>query len=344
MDIGLIGCGRVSEYHMQAYKHIPEANVVVISDINLDRAKAFSQKWGIEKVFKDYKEILEMKDLDYVDICTPTTTHAEIACETAKLGHNVLLEKPMARSSIECDKIVNEVEKNHVKLCVMHNQLFLPLVMEAIAKVDSGEFPLAHFRVLVRESVELISAPKWIMTPEQGGALWETGAHCAYLQLRFLKKVERVSAVGVKLENPVHDHFVAFLESANKTTGIIEVSFLSKKTDIMFEMIGSDGQHMQILNYDFPVKLHKDNPHSILQGFYWDERIVTRKWTSFLSAVIRNRRLLQFLPQYNLISRYIEAIKNDTEPPVTPMEGRNTVRLLECINESLERNQPVAMN
>ena len=43
MDVGLIGCGRVAELHMCAYKHIPEANAIAVSDINLDRAEAFSR-------------------------------------------------------------------------------------------------------------------------------------------------------------------------------------------------------------------------------------------------------------------------------------------------------------
>jgi len=66
-----------------------------------------------------------MKDLDYVDVCTPTLTNADLACEAAKFGHNILLEKPMARSTKECDKILHEVSKHKVKLCVCHNQLFI---------------------------------------------------------------------------------------------------------------------------------------------------------------------------------------------------------------------------
>jgi len=50
MNIGLVGCGRVSEIHMNAYKNIPEANVIAVLDINIERAKAFAQKYGIKKI------------------------------------------------------------------------------------------------------------------------------------------------------------------------------------------------------------------------------------------------------------------------------------------------------
>jgi len=342
-NVGLIGCGRVSEIHMCAYRNIPEAHVIAVSDINLERVNAFAQKYGIKKAFNDYSKLFEMKDLDFVDICTPTSTHAAIACDAAKTDHNILVEKPMARSTQECDKIIQEIQKHKVKLCIDHNQIFIPYVMQAKAKVDSGEFPLAHFRVLVRESAELIGAPKWIMTPEQGGVLWETGTHAAYLQLHFLKDIEQVSAIGGKIESPVYDHFVAFLNSPNQTTGVIEISWLSKKLEIIFELIDSNGRQMQILNYNYLAEYPERNPKSFLQGLYWDQKIAAKKWIKSLVSNLQNRHLLACLPQYILINQYIDSIKNDSDPPVTPDDGRKTVRLLECIEESLNKNQPVKM-
>jgi len=342
-NVGLVGCGRVSEIHMNAYRNIPEAHVVAVSDINLERANAFAQKHGITKTFNDYMNLLEMKDLDFVDVCTPTLTHAEIASEAAKSNHNVLLEKPMARSVAECDKIIHEVSRHGVKLSICHNQIFLPYVMQAKARVDSGEFSLAHFRVLVRESAELIGAPKWIMTPQQGGVLWETGTHAAYLQLHFLKDIDQVSAVGGKIRNPVYDHFITFLNTSGQVTGVIEISWLSKKLEVIFELIGSDGRQIQILNYNYFTEYPETNPKHVLQGFYSDQKRITKKWIKSFLSNLRNRHLLFCLPQYILINKYLDAIKNDSDLPVTPEDGRKTVRLLECIEESLNKSQPVRM-
>ena len=341
MDIGLIGCGRVSELHMCAYRHIPEANVVAVSDINLEKAKAFAQKYSVKKAFKDYLELFEMKNLDYVDVCTPTSTHAKIACEAAKFGHNILLEKPMARSTAECDKIIHEVSKHGVKLSICHNQLFIPQVMQAKAMVDSGEFPLTYFKVSVRESAELIGAPSWIMTPEQGGVLWETGTHAAYLQLHFLKDVDEVSAVGEKIKHPVYDHFITLLHSPSQAIGVIEISWLAKKLEIIFELTSSDGKQMQILNYNYLSEKPEKLPKSVLQGFYWDQKLVTKKWIKSLLNNLRHRHVLACLHQYILINKYINSIKNDLDPPVKPEDGRKTVRLLECIEQSLNKNQPI---
>jgi len=340
----LIGCGRVSEIHMNAYKNIPEANVIAVSDINRDRSKTFAQKYGIKKIYNDALNLFEIKDLDFVDICTPISTHAELACEAARHGQNIFLEKPMARNSKECDQVIREISKNKVKLCICHNQLFLPTVMQAKAIVDSGNFPLAYFKVSVRESAELIGAPNWIMTPEQGGALWETGAHAAYLQLHFLKNIEKVWAIGEKIEHPVYDHFIIMLSNPNKTLGVIEISWLAKKEEEVFEFVNLKGQKTQILNYNFFLEFPEKTERNLLQGFYQDQKRTMKKWTKFFLTNIRNRKLANCVPQYTLIVKFIESIKNDTDPPVTSEDGRKTVRLLEYIEESLNKNEPVNVN
>ena len=343
MNIGLVGCGRVAHLHMCAYKHIPEANVVAVSDINLEKAKVFAKGYGIEKALKDYIELFEMKNLDYVDICTPTSTHAKITCEAARFGHNILLEKPMARSTSDCDKIIHEVSKNRVKLCICHNQLFIPQVVQAKHMVDSGEFNLIYFRVSVEESAELIGAPSWTITPEEGGILWETGCHSAYLQLHFLKDIDEVFAMGSKVKHSVHDHFTALLRTPDQALGVMKVSWLARKPGVTFELVSSDGKRMQILDYSYLLETSEKTPESFLRGFYLDQKIIVKKWIKSVMENLRKRDLARCLHHYNLISNYIQSIKDDSDPPVKPEDGRKTIRLLECIEESLNKSQPVRM-
>lgn len=72
-----------------------------------------------------------------------------------------------------------------------------------------------------------------------------------------------------------------------------------------------------------------------------DQNRTMKKWARFLLTNILNRKLKNCMPQYILLTKFIESIKNDTDPPVTPEDGRRTVRLLECIDESLNRNEPM---
>jgi predicted dehydrogenase len=343
MNIGLVGCGRVAQLHMCAYRHIPEANVVAVSDINFEKAKAFAQTHGIPKTFKDYSELFEIKDLDYVDICTPTSTHAKIACEVAKSGHNILLEKPMARSTKDCDQIIHEVSKHKVKLCVCHNQLFIPYVAQLKNMADSGEFPLIYFRVSIKENAQKTGLPKWITTPEEGGVLWEMGCHSAYLQLHFLKDIDNVFAAGDKIKNPVHDNIVALIHTSNQTLGVIELSLLTKRDETMFDLMSSNGKRIQILSYNYLLETPEKPPANFLKGFYLDQKMIIKKWTKSVVENIRKGDLLTCLYHYNLISKFMQSIKDDSDSPVKPEDGRKTIQLLECIEESINIKQAVRM-
>jgi predicted dehydrogenase len=339
----LVGCGRVAQLHLCAYRHIKEANIVAVSDVNYERAKIMAQKHGIKQAFGDYLRILEMKDIDYVDICTPTSTHADIACETARFGHNILLEKPMARNTKECDRIVNEVSKHRVKLCICHNQLFIPQVMYAKSIVDSGEFNPIYFRTTIKNNPEIFGpAVTWITTPEHGGVLWEEGLHLAYLQLHFLKDITGVLAIGSKIKYSVYDHFSVLLRTAKQAIGILEVSWFARWPECLYELMGVNGKRMQIVDYKNLFEL-SETPRNFLLGLYRDEKAALKKWVGPIIDNLHKRELLDCLHHHGLIRMFIQSIKDDSNPPVTPEDGRKAIQLLECIKESLDTNQFVRM-
>lgn len=338
-NIGLIGCGRVACVHMLAYKYIENANVVAVSDIDLERAKIFANRYGVKKYFKNYVDLLEIKDLDFVDICTPVSTHANITCDAAEFGQDVLVEKPMALSTSECERMILESKRRGVRLCVCHNQLFIPSVMQAKSMVDSGYYDLTSFRISHKESTEV---PSWTLTPEEKGILWETGCHAAYLQLHFLKNIREVYAVGSKVKYPVYDEFTVLLRTSHRPYGIIELSWLAKEPEILFEIDCSDGKRVQIiLRHDYLLEKSKGLPKHVWSGLYSDEKRILKKWMKLVLNSLRKGKLLYCLTHFSLISSYIESLKNDSPPPVEPEEGKRAIKLLECIEESLSRNQVV---
>jgi len=343
LKVGLVGSGRVANVHIAAYKNIENVNIVAVSDVNVEKAKNFANIYGISKVFSDYRELFEMKELDFVDICTPTSTHAKIVCDAAEFGHNILVEKPMARSTSECEKMILRSKKHGVRLCVCHNQLFHPAVMKAKSMVDSGYYDLVSFKTSHKENFDLLKAvglaQSWNVTPEEKGILWEVGTHLTYLQLHFLQNVQEVYAVGTKSKYPVHAEFTVLLRTPSQRYGIIEISWLSKESEIVYEISSSDGKRGQILfDYDLFIEKSETPPMNVtraVHNVYTDAKRGLQKWMQFGTNYIRKRKLL---PHFNLISRYVESLKSDSEVPVQPEDGRNTIKLLECIEESLNKN------
>jgi predicted dehydrogenase len=345
MKVGLIGCGRVAHIHMKAYKEINDADVVAVADADINKAKTFAQIYKIGKVFSDYKELLELKDLGFVDVCTPTSTHETIVREAAKAGVNVLLEKPMGRNSAECERMIEESRKHGIRICVCHNQLFFPHVRRLKSIADSENFELLSFRTSHRENFEWLKAhglaQPWNVSPEHGGILWEVGTHLAYLQLHFLNDINEVYALGAKAKYPVWDDFIVLLRTSSGRWGIMEISWIAKESEIVYEIVSSNGERVQtFLPHGYIIERMQYPPADlggVLQNLFTDFKRLSRKWWKFAKDQIKK-------PQWghiDLIRTYIQSLKDGCSPPVTGEDGRNTVKLLECIEESLDGKKPV---
>lgn len=342
MNIGVIGCGRIADAHIMIYQFIEDAKVTAVADINLENAKKIAAKYKVEKVFKDYRDILETKDLDFVDICTPPSTHAKIACEAAKCGHNILLEKPMALSTEECREIIHTVEKEDVSLCVCHNQLFFPAMMKAKSLVNSGYYDIVSFRTSIRENPEMFNVPKWNVTEKEKGLIWEVGCHPAYLHLHFLDDIKEVYAVGSKVKYPVFDEFTVILRTSGKAFGIMEISWLSKETEKIYEINCSDGKRVFMIapppyaDQGYDVLLEKTG---IAESSFYSE---VKKLFGYLMK--RRSPFGYYIGHFNLLTSYIQSLKKDSEPPIKPEDAMNTIKLLECIETSLRTRKIVKLN
>lgn len=341
MNVGIIGCGRISRVHMIAYKLLKNVEVIGVSDIIIEKAKKLANQWGIENVFQDYRDILEMKNLDLIDICTPTSTHASVAIDAAKSGHNILLEKPMAVSSSECENIIKESKKHGVSLCINQHALFFSSVRKAKSLVDSGYLNLQSFEVSFYSSMGKL--PSWAFKPENGGLIWEVGAHPAYLQLFFLPDIRNVYALGKK-SNSVYDNFFALLKSSNDSVGLINCCFTSNQREFSCQITSKNGNRAKIdISLDTFIDKSKHTDRSYVK-FYHEERDLLKSWMKAISRALYHRKKdYDFInSKFLLMKSYIESIENNSPPPVTPEQGKDTIKLLECIQKSLNTNEVVS--
>lgn len=323
MNIGLIGCGHIAAWHVWVYKFIKDAKVVAVSDINLERARAFAREKKIDRYFQNYLDLLEMKNLDFVDICTPTSTHASITVHALKSGHNVLLEKPIALNSQECDKIIAEAKRQNAKVCVCHNQIFFPSIRKIKSMIEHDLIKPVSFKTFIKENGELL--PSWTKAISEGGILWEAGYHLAYLQLFFLKKIRDVFAIGNKVKYPVYDDFSVLLTTPYGCYGTMEISWLSKKPEIFYEIDSADGRRFQLNRiHDYMLEA----PANVI------ERSLV-----FAKHMLSREKLRYFRGHFYLIASFMNSLRKELPSPVPPEEGKKTVQLLECIQESLDKGK-----
>src|SRR2546430_8033155 len=133
LNIGMIGYGFMGRAHSNAYRKVNNFFDLDYRPVlkaacarSQDKVKPFADKWGYESVETDWRKLVERKDIDLIDICTPNNTHADIAIAAAQNGKMILCEKPLAMNGAEGDKMVAAVEKAKVPSMVWYNYRIVP--------------------------------------------------------------------------------------------------------------------------------------------------------------------------------------------------------------------------
>ena len=136
LRVGIIGCGRpwrsegasgfgMAHAHAEGYKASPDTQIVALSDINLDNARAFQAEHGGEQIYADYHEMLERERLDIVSICTWPHLHAPMVISAAEAGVKAIhCEKPMAPTYGEAKRMVEVCRQRDVQLTFNHQRRF----------------------------------------------------------------------------------------------------------------------------------------------------------------------------------------------------------------------------
>ena len=101
--VAIVGCGRISDLHVLGYKGREDARIVAVCDTNLSHAKSKAKEWGVEKVYSDYQQVLNDKDVDVVELLTPHHLHCPMTIQAAQAGKHISVQKPMALSALEAD-------------------------------------------------------------------------------------------------------------------------------------------------------------------------------------------------------------------------------------------------
>lgn len=139
LKVGLIGCGDISNLNVLGYLHSPDTDLIAVSDVDSECAAEKLERWGLRslKYYKDYKEMVNKEELDIVEILTPHHLHAVMTEYCAKVGvPNISLQKPMAHTIADCDRIITVCKKEGVRLKVYENFRFYPIYLRAKELLD----------------------------------------------------------------------------------------------------------------------------------------------------------------------------------------------------------------
>jgi len=334
---GIVGCGAIADIsHMPAWQGMKGVEMVAVCDQNEKVAMATAKRWGIPSVYSDFSQMVNSEELDFLDICTPPLTHYQLAIQAIKAGLHVLVEKPMAVSLSEADEMVSASKEHGIKLCIVHNNLFSPVIQAAMSLVDTGaigELVAVEIHALDRSDRYLSKQNHWCHSLP-GGVLGEYAPHVVYLASAFLGNIRSVRAIARKYsEYPwvTADELKVLLEAENGL-GALTISCNSPVTALTLSIFGTERNvHVNHFPQTMTFSRHRSGK---IHGLVLDRLdlllpVLTSAASGAVSQLLGRKR--SRIGHLVIIQKFVESIRDDVAPPVTGEDGRETIRIIEEI-------------
>jgi len=137
MRVGIVGSGMISGHHLAAIARYPGTEVVGIADRNVAHAREQARRHGVPRALESIEQLLELRP-DVVHVLTPPDSHAPLAIAALASGAHVYVEKPMAITVEECERMIDAAVRARRELCVGHSWNYIPVIAEAQRLLASG--------------------------------------------------------------------------------------------------------------------------------------------------------------------------------------------------------------
>lgn len=268
------GLGFIGPAHIEALRRLPNVEVVAISDIDEDTAKAKAEALGVPRSTSRFSELLT-PDVDCVHICTPNSLHYAMAKEALEAGKHVVCEKPLATTISEAEELVSLAAASNLINAVHFNIRYYPVIRQMKTMRAKGELGSIYSVIgsYLQDWLLLDTDYNWRLEPEQSGesrAIADIGSHLIDLieyisglritavmadfntlhktRKKPLKPIETYSGKLLKAEDyaevPINteDHANVLLRFDNGNRGVVTVSQVAagRKNRLSLEISGSN--------------------------------------------------------------------------------------------------------
>ena len=142
LRIAVVGVGHLGQHHARLLAAMGDVRLVAIVDTKPGRAAEIGSKFGVAGF--DHVRDLPLDGLDAVTVAVPTVSHVEVAGPLIEAGMSVLVEKPLASSLADADRLVEAAARRGVTLAAGHTERFNPAVVAALPHVSSPRFVEVH--------------------------------------------------------------------------------------------------------------------------------------------------------------------------------------------------------
>ncbi len=179
--LGVVGCGAVARWrHLPALRRVEEIEVVAVADPDPARGADVAERFGVPRRYTDAQRLVEDPDVEAVAVCVPPAAHVEVALAALDAGKHVLVEKPLAASLEDAERLAERAERSSADVVVGFNLRWHRLLRRAREVVRRGDLGSVHcVRTLFSDPLATLpDLPAWRGRREEGGgALFDRAVH-----------------------------------------------------------------------------------------------------------------------------------------------------------------------
>lgn len=341
MKVAIAGCGQISSWHISALKEIEGMEIVALVDRDEQRPRQMGALAPGARLYGDMAEMIRQERPASVHILTPPASHAVLAIQAMEAGAHVLVEKPMALSVEEADRMIAAANANGVKLSTNHNYLFNPSVAEARRLVKSG----AIGKVVYVDSYYGLSGEggsysgaggrfHWAYRLP-GGAFTNFLPHLISLQRAFLGDIESVEGVALAHDGGADGQptELTALVQGRGAAGVMAVSMRAKPYAKFVDIYGTQGiVHADLVREICTINRTRRLPSMVSKVAFSTETAVqiVRGTVSNTVKVVLGR-MKPYAGLRNLVRAFYESIEGREEQPSPGEEGRRMVQVMEMV-------------
>lgn len=331
----LVGCGDIANKRVApAIKSQPDSRLLAVMSPYKQEIEEFSEKFNITRKYLKMEDMLNDKDIDAVYIAAPVFLHYELALKVLQGGKNVLVEKPMAMTNKQCEELIEEAEKQNVKLGVAYYRRFFPKMKEIKRLIKDGVIgDIVQVRILYHNwtNPDRSNPKAWRIEKNKagGGPLWDIGSHkidmmvdlagmpksvCSIMDtLTHDYEVEDSCSVVMKLENGAH-----CLASFNWNSKVWADEFEILGTEGKIKLIPCDSENIEI---QLPPRVSKSLGKESTQVMFFNHKNV----------------------HYPLVEDFACALSEGRNPVVTGKEGLKTNKIIAAMEESSRNGKEIKL-
>lgn len=328
---GLIGSGMIASFHAQALHAIRQAEIAGVYDASEVAAERFCEKWG-GKVYASIDALLADASIDVVCVLTPNGLHAQMTLQALEAGKHVVVEKPMAITLEEAERVIALSNSTGKMVCVISQLRFSPAVQAVHCAVQEGKLGRITSASLAmkywRNEAYYTSSWRGTWKMDGGGALMNQGIHGVDLLQYLVGSVVRVSAFCKTQIHQIEteDSAVAALEFACGAVGTLEGSTACypgypRRIEICGEKGSIVLEEDDIIRWDIPEERPKAEPR--------------------VSAASSDPSAIQADGHERQLTNMIRAILGEEPLLVDAKEGKKPVEIILGIYESSRTGRPV---